>query len=639
MLTYNYSLGFNSDISWLSSVSDSTGTLESYDYLGQDTVVKRGHSQPGVDLTYIAASGTGDAGDQYTGLDRFGRVVDQQWVECGTPLDRFQYGYDRDSNRLYRDNAVNSAFGELYSYDGFNQIATFDRGTLNGGKTAITGTVARSQGFDFDALGNFDGVTTNGTTQSRTANAQNEITSIGGATTPTYDANGNMTGDETGRQFVYDAWNRLVTVKNSSGTTLEAFSYDGTNKRITVTASGTTTDLFYSAGWQVLEEKVGSATTTRYVWSPVYVDAMILRDRDTNADGTLDERLWVTQDANWNVTALVDGSGAVVERFAYDAFGAQTVYDASYTVRGGGSSYGWVYGFQGGRYDAVSGLSYFRNRDYSATLGRWTSVDPIRFAGGDVNMYGFVGSNPLNATDPIGLYNPTKVFPLLSSEAQAAWYLLEHNGKQGEANRQKTGGLQGFWLKYDEDKPAQSADASTDENIKVSVTDKDMIARLLRGDDVEWVADKWAVDYSHRRIWIDRSLSDKDAVAILNIILPALASAGKPDKWDNKSMDVSLGIRDGNLGAKTTVEAMKDWQILKQIVEVDKGTNANRRTVMMIWALKQRAAVKAIGDLINYVPLPGGGLPKPSIKLVTDALKLYGDADSADQLELKLKEK
>ena len=80
---------------------------------------------------------------------------------------------------------------------------------------------ARTQSWDYDALGNWDSVTTNGSAQTRTANRQNEITSVSGATTPTYDANGNMTTDETGKQFVYDAWNRLKVVKNSGGTTLK----------------------------------------------------------------------------------------------------------------------------------------------------------------------------------------------------------------------------------------------------------------------------------------------------------------------------------------------------------------------------------------------------------------------------------
>ena len=63
---------------------------------GLGTVVVRSHPQPGVDLTYVKQSGesNGDAGDQYTGLDRFGRVVDQRWIKAGTAVERVQYGYD-----------------------------------------------------------------------------------------------------------------------------------------------------------------------------------------------------------------------------------------------------------------------------------------------------------------------------------------------------------------------------------------------------------------------------------------------------------------------------------------------------------------------------------------------------------------
>ena len=409
VLTANYSSGLNSSISRLSSLSDTSGTVESYDYLGLGTVVRRAHSQPGVDLTYIKQSGesNGDAGDQYPGLDRFGRVVDQRWIKTssGTATDRFQYGYDRDANRLYRDNLVNTAFGELYSYDGLNQVASFDRGTLNGTKTGLSGSAARTQAWDYDALGNWDSVTTNGTAQTRSANKQNEITSIGSLTTPTYDANGNMTGDEGGKQFVYDAWNRLVKVKNSGGTTLKTLAYDGLGRQVSSTVSGTTTDLYYSAQWQVVEEKVGSNTTNRYVWSPVYVDALVLRDRDTDANGTLDERLWAQQDANWNVTALIDGSGAVQERYDYDLFGSVTVLDANWTADADGASdVVWAYLFQGMKIDVTAGLTISRERPvYSPYLGRWVSTDPIGFAGRNENLYGFVNNNPGNMLDPSGL--------------------------------------------------------------------------------------------------------------------------------------------------------------------------------------------------------------------------------------------
>lgn len=401
VLTYNYASGLNSDVSRLTSLSDANGTLESYDHLGFGTVVRRGHSQPNVDLSFIKRSGESntDAGDQYTGLDRFGRVIDQRWMDAtsGTSKDRLGYTYDQMGNRTARTNAVNSSFDESYTYDGLNQLLSFARGS-------------DAQQLDYDAVGNWESVTTNGSTQTRGHNKQNEITSVSGATAPTFDANGNMTGDETGRQFVYDAWNRLVTVKNSGGTTLKTYTYDGLNRRASETASGTTRDLYYSAQWQVLEERVSGTTERRYVWSPVYVDALVLRDRDTNADGSLDERLYVIQDANFNVVALVDTSGNVVERYTYTPFGVQTVYDANWTVRGGGSAYSFTHGFQGLRYDATSGLNYTHTRPYSPTLARFTGVDWILFDGGDVNLYRAMGNNTVNRVDPSGNFALVNVF-------------------------------------------------------------------------------------------------------------------------------------------------------------------------------------------------------------------------------------
>jgi RHS repeat-associated protein len=95
----------------------------------------------------------------------------------------------------------------------------------------------------------------------------------------------------------------------------------------------------------------------------------------------------VVQDANYSVTALFDNSGNVLERYVYDPFGQVTTLDANWTERSGGSQYTWLYLHQGGRFDATSGLYHFRHRDYSPTLGRWTSLDPIRYEAGGVNLY------------------------------------------------------------------------------------------------------------------------------------------------------------------------------------------------------------------------------------------------------------
>ena len=58
------------------------------------------------------------------------------------------------------------------------------------------------------------------------------MTSVTGQTAPTYDANGNTTRDETNKTMVYDAWNRLVQVKDSAGATLGTFAYDALGRML-----------------------------------------------------------------------------------------------------------------------------------------------------------------------------------------------------------------------------------------------------------------------------------------------------------------------------------------------------------------------------------------------------------------------
>ncbi len=203
---------------------------------------------------------------------------------------------------------------------------------------------------------------------------------------------------------MYDAWNRLVVVKNSGGTTLATYRYDALGRRVRETRGSTTTDLYYSSAWQVVEERVGSAVQSSYVWSPVYVDALVARDRDAdgNSANGLEERLYALQDANFNVVGLVNTSSTAVERYQYDSYGTFTVLDGSWGSRSG-SSYTWNYLFQGGRWDPDGGVYSFRNRQLSPTLGRWLQNDPIGCAGGDHNLFRFINNQPANGSDPTGL--------------------------------------------------------------------------------------------------------------------------------------------------------------------------------------------------------------------------------------------
>ena len=397
-------------MSFRDAVNSSGKVVEAYDYLGLSTVVGRRHPQNDVDLLYYAQSPAtlGDGGDQYTGLDRFGRVVDQRWADTSTTtwtdVDRSAYGYDRGGNRLYEENLVLPAQSELYSYDGLSRLTGFDRGTLNANKDAIAGTAARTQDWGLDALGNWNSVTSDNVAQTRSHDAQNRITGVASAASPAYSDNGEMTSDETGQTLAYDAWGRLVAVDPDPTTAGDeiAYRYDALSRRVYDNGA----DLYYSQQWQVLEER-DSATgnvTTQNVWSPVYVDAMVLRDR--NANGTfvdgLEERLYALQDANYNVTALADASGAVVERYRYDPYGTRTVLDADGTPDADGSSdVGFRYGHQGGRHDEAAGLVSFRNRDLDPSLGRWTRQDPAGYVDGG-SLYTSFRESPLVWLDPNG---------------------------------------------------------------------------------------------------------------------------------------------------------------------------------------------------------------------------------------------
>lgn len=137
-----------------------------------------------------------------------------------------------------------------------------------------------------------------------------------------------------------------------------------------------------------------------------YIDALVLRDRDSNGDGTRDERIYAQHDANFNTTSLVTQSGStasVVERYFYEPYGdSHALNPSTWAELRRGTNYDWRIRFQGLRFDATSGGMYVvRNRDYSVAQSRWVQVDPIRYADG-MNFYQFVTSRPVTLVDPSG---------------------------------------------------------------------------------------------------------------------------------------------------------------------------------------------------------------------------------------------
>ncbi len=247
-VVFGYGSGVDDAISRLTTVADGANTVKVLSYLGLGTVVMRTHAETGVTLSYLKQSGEadGDAGDRYTGLDRFGRVVDQRWVSgSNTDVERYQYGYDRAGNRLFKDNTVISDLSEQYAYDALGQLTDYQQGTPGD-------AVTRTQSWDLDPLGNWSTVTTDGVDQIRTHNAQNELTGIGEAASLTYDGNGNLTTDENEFQFRWDAWNRLVQVRDASAAVVATYGRDALGRRITVEQGETVTGRYFSSSWQLL---------------------------------------------------------------------------------------------------------------------------------------------------------------------------------------------------------------------------------------------------------------------------------------------------------------------------------------------------------------------------------------------------
>jgi RHS repeat-associated protein len=108
------------------------------------------------------------------------------------------------------------------------------------------------------------------------------------------------------------------------------------------------------------------------------------------------------QDGLGSVTALSDDTGAIIETYRYDIFGTPAIYDGTNQLLSA-SAQGNRFLFTGREWIAEANLYDYRNRAFSPVLGRFLQTDPIGFAAGDVNIYGYVFNMPGDFVDPFGL--------------------------------------------------------------------------------------------------------------------------------------------------------------------------------------------------------------------------------------------
>jgi len=247
--------------------------------------------------------------------------------------------------------------------------------------------------FSYDANGNRT-ATSKGATNTvipYLVNNLNEYTQVGSLLV-SHDRNGNLTTDEKGNIYSYDAQNRLITA--TSGSTTVTFAYDAQNRVVSRTVNGSSSYFVYD-GWKLIEDYDGTGTEDAYYVQGPGDDEPLTRNP------TLGQTSYYHQDGNGNVTAMTDASGNVIEHYAYDPFGNVTITGSTGTVLSG-SSVGNRFLFTGREYIAEIGLYDYRNRVYSPGLGRFLQTDPIRFNAGDVNIYRYVWNSPVNEVDPYG---------------------------------------------------------------------------------------------------------------------------------------------------------------------------------------------------------------------------------------------
>ncbi len=292
------------------------------------------------------------------------------------------FSYDDLGRRtsIIRGNGISTS----YSYDGASRLASLVH-------DAPGTTHDQSYGFSYNEASQITAETTSNPiydwlpgpnfTNSYGVNGLDQYTAIDSSTL-SYGPNGGLTSDGA-NTYVYDDLNRLTST--SGGATLQ---YGPTGRLSQSAGAGTTARFLYDGADVIAEYDAAGNLQRRFVHGPGVDEPLTWLE----GTGTSDRR-WLLSDARGSVVAISNAVGVVTDVNTYDVYG---VPSASNIGR---------FQFTGQMRLSEGGLDlyHFKARAYHPTLGRFLQPDPAGYGDG-MNMYAYVGNDPVNLTDPSGLF-------------------------------------------------------------------------------------------------------------------------------------------------------------------------------------------------------------------------------------------